>query len=77
MHNVFHVSLSKPFTPDHSPVFSDIAKLVDLSSHDTEPEAVLDRRLVKRGNTAIPQVLIKRTNLPATTATWEDFYVVK
>ena len=77
VHNIFHVSQLKPFTPDHSPVFSDIAKLVDLSSHDTEPEAVLDRRLVKRGNTAIPQVLVKWTNLPAQTATWEDFYVVK
>ena len=77
VHNVFHVSQLKPFVPDHSPVFSDLTKLVDLSSHVTEPETVLDRRLVKRGNTAIPQVLIKWTALPAESATWEDFYVVK
>ena len=41
------------------------------------PEAVLDRRLVKKGNRAIPQVLIKWTHLPSTSATWEDFYVVQ
>jgi len=37
---------------------------------------VLARRLVKKGNRAIPQVLVKWTNLPDTSATWEDFYVV-
>ena len=33
VHNVFHVSQLKPYTPDHTPVFSDINKLVDLSAH--------------------------------------------
>ena len=32
VHPVFHVSQLKPFTPDHSPVFSDITKLADLSA---------------------------------------------
>ena len=77
IHNVFHVSQLKPFIPNHSPVYSDIGTLTDLSTHDTEPEFVLDRRLVKKGNSAVPQVLVKWSKLPATSSTWEDFYVVK
>jgi hypothetical protein len=38
---------------------------------------VLDRRLVKKGNSAVPQVLVKWSNLPAASATWEDWYVIK
>jgi hypothetical protein len=77
IHNVFHVSQLKSFTPDHSPIFSDISKLIDLTSTSTEPESILDRRLVKKGNGAVPQVLIKWSKLPATSATWEDYYVLK
>ena len=77
VHNVFHVSQLKPFLPDHSPVFSDISTLVDLSAHDTAPECILDCRLVKKGNTAVPQVLIKWSKIPASSTTWEDYYVVK
>jgi len=32
---------------------------------------------VKKGNKAIPQVLLKWTSLPESSATWEDYYVVK
>jgi hypothetical protein len=77
VHPVFHVSQLKPFTPDYTPVFSDISHIKDLSSVDLEPEQVLKRRLVKKGNTAIPQVLIKWRHMPATSATWEDWYVVQ
>lgn len=63
IHLVFHVSELKPFTPDHTPVFQELPKLVDLSAREVEPEQVLDRRLVKKGNHAVPQVLIKWTQL--------------
>lgn len=59
IHPVFHVSQLKPFTPSYTPVFHDLPKLVDFSVRDLKPEAVLDRRLVKKGNRAVPQVLIK------------------
>jgi hypothetical protein len=72
IHPVFHIYQLKLFHPDLTPVYSDISTLVDLSTVDLQPEAILDRRLVKKGNTAIPQVLIKWTSLPATSATWED-----
>jgi hypothetical protein len=77
IHNVFHVSQLKSFTSDYSPVFPDISKLVDLNSASTEPEAILDRRLVKKGNGVVPHMLIKWSNFPATSATWEDYYVLK
>ena len=77
VHNVFHVSQLKPFNPDFTPVFSDIQKLVDLSVHNPQPEALLQRCLVKKGNTAIPQVLTKWTGFSSDNATWEDLYVLK
>jgi hypothetical protein len=77
IHNVFHVSQLKPFIPDHSPLFADIGTLPDLSAHATAPELILDHRLVKKGNTTVPQVLVKWSKLPASSAMWEDYYVVK
>ena len=77
IHPVFHVSQLKPFTPNYSPVYSELPQLVDLSAHDLHPERVLDRRLVKKGNQAVPQVLVKWSRLPEASATWQDFYIVK
>jgi len=77
IHPTFHVSQLKPFRPDFTPVYSKLPSLIDLHSVDVEPVQVLDRRLVKKGNTAIPQVLIKWDKLPEASTTWEDYYVVK
>jgi hypothetical protein len=52
VHHVFPISQLKSFIPDHTPVYADISKLVNLSAVDVVPEAILDRRLVKRSNTA-------------------------
>lgn len=49
---------------------------MDLSAHTPQPELILDRRLVKKGNTAIPQVLVKWTGFSPEAATWEDFYIL-
>ena len=38
---------------------------------------MLERRLVKKGNIAIPQVKVKWAGLHEDSATWEDLYVVK
>ena len=77
VHPVFHISQLKPFTPNYTPVYSALPLLSDLSAADLFPEAVLDRRLVKKGNHAVPQVLVKWAHLPSTSATWEDFYIVQ
>ena len=39
--------------------------------------AILQRLLVRKGNAAAPQVLIKWAHLPADMCTWEDYYVLK
>ncbi|XP_066396593.1 uncharacterized protein [Miscanthus floridulus] len=51
--------------------------LQHLEAAKTIPLAVLERRMVKKGNAAVPQVKIQWTGLPASTSTWEDYYVVK
>lgn len=76
IHPIFHVSQLKAFVPDHSPVFSELPSSISLVDQDVVPEQILQRRLVKKGNKAVPQVLIKWTNVTAHSATWEDFYVI-
>ena len=63
------MSQLKAYTPDQTPVFSDLPQEVHLDGSDVVPEAILDRRLVKKGNRAVPQVLIKWTKLPEVSAT--------
>jgi hypothetical protein len=77
IHNIFHVSQLKDYRPDYTPVFHDLPIMPHLDSVDTEPEAILDRRMMKKGNQAIVQVMIKWKNLPEETATWEDWDVLK
>jgi hypothetical protein len=43
IHPVFHVSQLKAFTPNYSPVFSDLPQLVDLSAKEVMPLAVVER----------------------------------
>lgn len=74
VHNVFHVSQHKQVVPDYTPALPDMFKSVDLSSVCLHPETVLDRHLVKKGNTPVPQVLVKWNHFPPDAATWEDFY---
>jgi hypothetical protein len=53
VHPVFHVSQLKSFTPDHSPVYSKLpdAPLMDIA--ELSPQAILEHKLVKRGNEAV------------------------
>ena len=74
---MFHISQLKPYTSDHSPVYDTTPVLTDLEAAKTVPLAVLERRMVKKGNATVPQVKIQWTGLPASTSTWEDYYVVK
>lgn len=42
-----------------------------------EPLVVLGKRLVKRRNQAVTQILVQWTNLPIEEATWEDYYHIR
>jgi hypothetical protein len=76
IHHVFHVSQLKPFTPDYTPVFTTLPHYQDLAQHDVVPKEILDRRLVKKGGRAVPQVLIL-SHLSPDSTTWEDYYVLQ
>ncbi|KAH0730001.1 hypothetical protein KY289_001189 [Solanum tuberosum] len=57
-----------PYVINHPPVFH-------LSSpYCPRPEGVLDRRLVKRGNQVVVQVLVKWTAIDSSQATWEYLF---
>ncbi len=77
IHPVFHVSLLKKGVPqDVQP--SPAAPIVGEGGEPlAQPEQVLERRILKRGNKAITQVLVKWSNLGPEDATWEDYWVLK
>ena len=77
VHPVFHISQLKAFTPNNVPVFSTLPRDEDLSKQGVVPLEILDRRLVKKGNKAVSQVLIRWSNIPQESATWEDYYVLR
>jgi hypothetical protein len=77
IHPVFHVSQLKEFTPDHTPVYSQLPDIPSLDIVDVLPETILVRRLVKKGNEVVTQILVRWTSLPDTSTTWEDYYVMK
>jgi hypothetical protein len=77
IHPVFHLSQLKQFTPDYTPVYETLPVITDLEASAAVPQRVIDRRLVQKGNRAIPQVRVTWTGLPDTVATWEDYNIVK
>jgi hypothetical protein len=77
VHPVFHVSQLKPFTANYSPVYSTLPSVPDLVAATPVPVEILQRWLVRKGNSATPQVLIRWAHVPDECATWEDYYVLK
>jgi hypothetical protein len=76
-HPVFHVSQLKPFTPNFTPVFSDISQLVDLSQVQVYPVQIVERRMVRKGNKPVVQIRVAGSNLPTDATTWEDYEVLR
>lgn len=77
VHPVFHVSQLKPFTPNFGPVFGELPKPPDLTATELNPIAILDRRMRKKGNAPLVQLLVQWSHHPATAATWEDYEVLR
>jgi hypothetical protein len=50
-------------------VFSELPVTTDIEAAGSAPEQVLDRCLVKKGNAAVQQVLVKWTRMPEASAT--------
>ena len=58
-------------------MFETLPVTTDLAAAAAVPDKIIDRRLVKKGNTAIPQVKVIWTGLHPSTATWEDYHVLR
>ncbi|XP_070032730.1 uncharacterized protein [Nicotiana tomentosiformis] len=76
IHPTVHVSLLKKchVIPDHI----SYPPVVDIADPQCpEPELVLQRRMVKKGNKVVAQVLVKWQGIPAHDATWEYYNELK
>ncbi|XP_074277303.1 uncharacterized protein LOC141600945 [Silene latifolia] len=69
IHSVFHVSQLKKCR-DPSQAAGVLPALFHDSAIPKEPEAILERQLVKRGRVAATKVLIKWLGFPPEDATW-------
>lgn len=58
-------------------MFADLPEPPDLSAVTLQPEAILERCMVKKGNSAIPQIKVHWHGIAADHATWEDYYVLR
>lgn len=75
IHNTFHVSLLKKHVGNHStsPTLPPVTPL----SAKLEPEAILDRRLLKKNNKPGVALLIKWKGQVPEDASWEDYDEIK
>lgn len=74
IHNVFHVSLLKLCKDPHSSALHPLPRTSQIVVTHGEPEAILDRKMVKRGRIAATKVLVKWKDSPNDQATWEFYY---
>ena len=58
-------------------MYAELPKPPDLTKGDVVPVAILDRRLKKKGNDPVVQLLIQWSNHAVAAATWEDADVLK
>lgn len=77
VHPVFHVSQLKPKLGQHQHPLPNLPLVDPNGQMRFEPLQILDRRLVKRNNRAITQVLVEWSNSVPEDATWEDYQALK
>ena len=74
IHLVFHVSQQKKSIPPTAIASSELPISINTP---LVPIAILDRKLVKRGNQAATKVLVQWSNLPSEDATWEFLFDIQ
>ncbi|KAJ3685492.1 hypothetical protein LUZ61_014656 [Rhynchospora tenuis] len=77
VHPVFHVSQLKAHIKREQVIHTTLPVVSPEGNLHIIPEVILARRMVKRNNAAVPQLLIKWSNLSEEDATWEDYEVIK
>ncbi|GJW38191.1 ty3-gypsy retrotransposon protein [Tanacetum coccineum] len=71
IHDVFHVSLLKKSHGNHS-VSSTLPEVSDTGHSIPLPHRILDKRMVKKNNVAVAEVLVNWSNTEETDNTWEE-----
>lgn len=66
-----------PFTANYSSVFAQLPELLDFSAIPLQPEAILQRRMVRKSNAVVPQINMNWQDGPAEDATFEDHHVLR
>lgn len=77
IHPVFHVSQLKKKVGDRIVPSIDPPYCSDNGQIRVEPVAILEHRMVKKGNRAAAKVLVQWANLSPEEATWEDYNFLK
>jgi Chromo (CHRromatin Organisation MOdifier) domain len=76
IHPVLHVSQLKRHIKRDQPVSPSLPLLNSDGQLKIYPEYILARRVIKWDNQAIPQILVKWSNLPEDDALWEDYETI-
>ncbi|XP_074265979.1 uncharacterized protein LOC141588435 [Silene latifolia] len=76
VHPVFHISLLKKHE-GQNPVIRSLTKLDELHQIRAELIAVLDRKLVKKGNMGVVHILVQWSNSSVDDSTWESYDDIK
>ncbi|KAJ4795033.1 polyprotein [Rhynchospora pubera] len=76
IHPVIHVSQLKGRVGSGQVVLPNLPLVGTLPLVHDIPEAILERRLIKRRNEPVPQILVKWMHQPVEDATWEDYDVI-
>jgi Chromo (CHRromatin Organisation MOdifier) domain len=77
IHPVFHISQLKEKVGSKTIITPDLPLVGQHGQLKVESIAVLDRRLVQKGNEPCTQILIRWSNLPDSDATWEDYLQIR
>ncbi|KAK4265118.1 hypothetical protein QN277_026210 [Acacia crassicarpa] len=77
VHPVFHVSLLKKHVGPAIPIAQSLPPVDDQGQFALEPEVILGRKLVRRNNLPVTQVLIQWKLTQPEDATWEDLSAIQ
>ncbi|XP_022714634.1 uncharacterized protein LOC111274324 [Durio zibethinus] len=77
LHPVFHVNLLKKKVGTKDVPSLTLLKVGKNGQPLVYPAVVLDKRMVKKNNKAVTQLLVEWSNLGSENAIWEDFSVLK
>ncbi|XP_070667932.1 uncharacterized protein [Malus domestica] len=74
LHPVFHVSCLKKHLGPQTHTTVPLSVIPDAGILQDAPVAILDRRLIKKGNAAATEVLVQWQNHSNDDATWEPYH---